>query len=140
MTNSDTRRVALVAGGSGIVGHSVAMELKRQGCSVRALARRPITGIETITVDLTNRDAVAAALRAANDTTHLFYAALSPDPNLSVEAERNGQMLGNLLDGLNAVGAPLTRVVSYEGFKIYPVGTMLRSFQTSWWEMSLAIR
>jgi nucleoside-diphosphate-sugar epimerase len=51
MTNSGTRRVALVAGGSGIVGHSVAMELKRQGWSVRALKRRPITGIETITVD-----------------------------------------------------------------------------------------
>jgi nucleoside-diphosphate-sugar epimerase len=121
MTNSDTRRVALVAGGSGIVGHSVARELKRQGGKVRALARRPITGIETITVDLTNRDAIAAALRSANDTTHLFYAALSPDPNLSIEAERNGQMLGNLLDGLNTVGAPLARVVSYEGFKIYGI-------------------
>lgn len=121
MTNSETRRVALLAGGSGIVGHSVAMELKRQGWSVRALARRPISGIEAITVDLTNRDAIAAALRPANDTTHLFYAALSPDPNLSVEAERNGQMLGNLLDGLNTVGAPLRRVVSYEGFKIYGI-------------------
>jgi uncharacterized protein YbjT (DUF2867 family) len=42
VTNSGTRRVALVAGGSGIVGHSVAMELKRHGWSVRALARRPI--------------------------------------------------------------------------------------------------
>jgi nucleoside-diphosphate-sugar epimerase len=121
MTNSDTRSVALVAGGSGIVGHSVAMELKRQGWSVRALARRPISGIETVTVDLTNRDAIAAALKAAYDTTHLFYAALSPDPNLSVEAERNGQMLGNLLDGLNLVGVPLRRVVSYEGFKIYGI-------------------
>jgi len=55
MTNSDTRRIALVAGGSGIVGRSVAMELKRQGWRVRALARRPISGIETITLDLTNR-------------------------------------------------------------------------------------
>jgi nucleoside-diphosphate-sugar epimerase len=121
MMDSDVRRVALVTGGSGIVGHSVAVELKRQGWRVRALARRPIAGIETITVDITDRDAIAAALRPANDTTHLFYAALSPDPNLSVEAERNGQMLGNLLDGLNTVGAPLTRVVSYEGFKIYGI-------------------
>src|SRR5882672_232773 len=121
MMSSGTQCVALVAGGSGIVGHSVAMELKRQGWKVRALARRPITGIETITVDLTNRDAIAAALRPANDTTHLFYAALSPDPNLSVEAERNGLMLGNLLDGLSTVEAPLRRVVSYEGFKIYGI-------------------
>ncbi|WP_426435492.1 SDR family oxidoreductase [Bradyrhizobium genosp. P] len=121
MTDSGTHRVALVAGGSGIVGHSVAMELKRQGWIVRALARRPIAEIETITVDLTNGDAIAAAVRPANDTTHLFYAALNPDPNLSVEAERNGQMLGNLLDGLTTVGAPLRRVVSYEGFKIYGI-------------------
>jgi nucleoside-diphosphate-sugar epimerase len=121
MTNRDMQSVALVAGGSGIVGHSVAMELKRQGWRVRALARRPTTGTETITVDLTNRDAIAASLRSARDTTHLFYAALSQDSNLSVEAERNGQMLGNLLDGLNTVGAPLRRVVSYEGFKIYGI-------------------
>src|SRR5258708_1774185 len=121
MTTSDKRRIALVAGGSGIVGHSVAMELRRQDWKVRTLARRPITGIETITVDLTNRDAIVAALRPANDTTHLFYAALNPDPNLFVEAERNGLMLGNLLDGLNTIGAPLRRVVSYEGFKIYGI-------------------
>jgi nucleoside-diphosphate-sugar epimerase len=121
MTNRDMQSVALVAGASGIVGHSVAMELKRQGWRVRALARRPTTGTETITVDLTNQDAIAASLRSANDTTHLFYAALSQDSNLSVEAERNGQMLGNLLDGLNTVGAPLRRVVSYEGFKIYGI-------------------
>jgi nucleoside-diphosphate-sugar epimerase len=110
VTNSGTRRVALVAGGSGIVGHSVAMELKRHSWRVRVLARRPIIGVETITVDLINRDAIAAAVRPANDTTHLFYAALSPDSDLSVAAERNGQMLGNLLDGLNTVGAPLRRV------------------------------
>ena len=42
MTTSGTRCVALIAGGSGIVGHSVATELKRQGWSVRALARQPV--------------------------------------------------------------------------------------------------
>jgi hypothetical protein len=31
MAINDTKGVALVAGGSGIVGHSVAMELKGQG-------------------------------------------------------------------------------------------------------------
>ena len=80
-----------------------------------------VARIETITVDLTDRDAIVAAVRATSDTTHLFYAALSPDSNPSVEAERNGQMLGNLLDGLNTVGAPLRRVISYEGFKIYGI-------------------
>src|ERR1700740_1350271 len=100
MAVQDTKRVALVAGGSGIVGHSVAAELKRQGWRVRALARRPVKGIDTITADLTDRRAAATAIELANDTTHLFYAALSQDANLAVEAERNGKMLGNLLDGL----------------------------------------
>jgi nucleoside-diphosphate-sugar epimerase len=121
MTINDSKGVALVAGGSGIVGHSVATELKRQGWSVRALARRPVNGTVTITVDLTDRGATAIALKAADDTTHLFYAALSQDPNLAIEAERNGRMLGNILDGLEAVGAPLQRVVGYEGFKIYGI-------------------
>ncbi|HEX9466409.1 MAG TPA: SDR family oxidoreductase [Alphaproteobacteria bacterium] len=111
----------LVAGGSGIVGHAVVRELKRQGGTVRTLARRPIAGMETIAVDLTDPEATASALRSAADTTHLFYAALSQDPDLAVEAERNGRMLGNLLDGLEAVRAPLQRVVSYEGFKIYGI-------------------
>jgi len=95
MATNDTKGVALVAGGSGIVGHSVAMELKEQGCKVRALARRPVKGIDTIAVDLTDRSATAASLALASDTTHLFCAALCPDPNLSIDAERNGRMLGN---------------------------------------------
>jgi hypothetical protein len=53
--------------------------------------------------------------------THVFYAALSPDSDLSVEAARNAAMLGSVLDGLEAVGAPLERVVIYQGFKIYGI-------------------
>ena len=121
MTTGNTQRVALVAGGSGIVGHAVAAELKRQGWTVRALARRPIDGMDTIPVDLTDREATASTLKSTADTTHLFYAALSQDPDLAVEAERNGRMLGNVLDGLEAARAPLQRVVSYEGFKIYGI-------------------
>lgn len=115
------KRVALVAGGSGIVGRAVAAELKRQGWTVRALARRPIDGMDTIAVDLTDGEATVSALKGAASTTHLFYAALCQDPDLAVEAERNGRMLSNVLDGLEAAAAPLQRVVSYEGFKIYGI-------------------
>ncbi len=121
MTIGNTDRVALVAGGSGIVGHAVAAELQRQGWTVRTLARRPIEGMDTIPVDLTDREATKSALEEAANTTHLFYAALSQDPDLAGEAERNGRMLGNVLDGLEAAGAPLRRVVSYQGFKIYGI-------------------
>jgi nucleoside-diphosphate-sugar epimerase len=51
----------------------------------------------------------------------VFYAALAPDPDLATEAARNAAMLGNLLDGLEAAGAPLQRVIIYQGFKIYGI-------------------
>ncbi|WP_207459694.1 SDR family oxidoreductase [Azospirillum sp. SYSU D00513] len=120
MTTSSSR-VALVAGAGGIIGHAVCHELKAQGWRVRALARRALAGFESVTADLTDAEATARALATARDTTHVFYAALSPDPDLATEAERNGRMLGNLLDGLESNGAPLRRVVIYQGFKIYGI-------------------
>lgn len=117
--HTQTSRAALVVGAGGIIGHSVMHELRRQGWTVRALDRKPIDGVETVVADLTDAAAVAAALAAAADTTHMFYAALSPDPDLGIEAARNAGMLGNVLDGLDAVAPNLQRVVIYQGFKIY---------------------
>ncbi len=112
---------ALVAGAAGIIGHAVMRELKDQGWTVRGLSRRPLDGYSSIQADLTDADSTAAALRDAADTTHLFYAALAPDPDLATEAARNAGMLATLLDGLEAAGAPLQRVVIYQGFKIYGI-------------------
>lgn len=112
---------ALVAGAAGIIGDAVIRELDGNGWTVRGLSRRPLRGHASIRADLTDADATAAALRDAKDTTHLFYAALAPDPDLGTEATRNAAMLGNLLDGLEAAGAPLQRVIIYQGFKIYGI-------------------
>lgn len=113
------RKTALVVGANGIIGHAVAQELKREGWRVRALDRRPVAGTETLQADLVDAQAVAFALQAARDTTHVFYAAFSPDPDLALEAQRNARMLGNVLDGLEQVDSALERVVIYQGFKIY---------------------
>jgi nucleoside-diphosphate-sugar epimerase len=121
MTPAQGKDVALVAGGAGIVGNAVAAHLKQLGWTVRVIGRRNVAGMETIPVDLTDPGATASAMREARDTTHLFYAALNKDADLSVEAERNGRMLANLLDGLEDANAPLERVISYEGFKIYGI-------------------
>jgi nucleoside-diphosphate-sugar epimerase len=112
---------ALVAGAAGIIGDAVLRELDANGWAVRGLSRRPLSEHASIQADLTDAQATAAALHEARDTTHLFYAALSPDPDLATEATRNAAMLGNLLDGLEAAGAPLQRVIIYQGFKIYGI-------------------
>lgn len=116
-----TQPVALVAGANGIIGNATAHELQRQGWRVRALGRNDVAGFETLRVDLTDAAATRQALLAAADTTHVFYASLSPDPDLATEATRNAGMLSALLDGLEAASAPLRRVVIYQGFKIYGI-------------------
>jgi nucleoside-diphosphate-sugar epimerase len=113
---------ALVAGANGIIGKALMQELRgRPGWRARALSRRPHGSADAIAGDLTDAGAIRAALAPAADTTHLFYAALAPQPDLAEEDRVNGAMLRNLLDGLEAVGAPLERVVLYQGAKVYGV-------------------
>ena len=113
---------ALVVGASGIIGNAVVRELQgRADWQVRALPRTFVDGVETIKADLLDAEVTARALEAARDTTHVFYAALKGGADLLDEERINGAMLRNLLDGLKAVGAPLQRVVHYQGAKVYGV-------------------
>lgn len=117
-----TKYSALVVGASGIIGHAVVRELNnRPDWQVRAMPRTFVDGVETVKADLTDAAATAKALEAARDTTHVFYAALKGGKDLADEEAINGGMLRNLLDGLKAVGAPLQRVVHYQGAKVYGV-------------------
>lgn len=114
--------IALVAGASGIIGKALIEELHLlPEWEARALSRRKQSSGQTVVCDLSDADATRAALRTAVDTTHLFYAAYAPGGGLAQEDAVNGAMLRNLLDGLEAVGAPLRRVVLYQGAKIYGV-------------------
>ena len=117
-----TQYRALVVGASGIIGNAVVRELKgRPEWRVRAMPRTFVEGVESIKVDLTDAEATRQALEAARDTTHVFYAALKGGNGLLDEERINGGMLRNLLDGLKSVGAPLQRVVHYQGAKVYGV-------------------
>jgi nucleoside-diphosphate-sugar epimerase len=116
-------QVALVVGSSGIIGNALA-ELLRADADrkVRIMQRSARDDFEVVPADLTDAHVTREALRRAADTTHVFYAALKPSPDrLAEEARVNGDMLRNLLDGLKAVGAPLQRVVHYQGAKVYGV-------------------
>lgn len=117
-----TQRIALVAGARGIIGKALVEELaSNDSWEVRGLSRNPAGAVETIAVDLLDAQVTAQALAAADDTTHLFYAAYAPRNDLAEEDAVNAAMLRNLLDGLSHVGAPLERVVLYQGAKIYGV-------------------
>jgi len=116
------KHTALVVGASGIIGNAVAAELKnRPDWKVRALPRTFVDGVDTIKADLLDARATLEALKAAGDTTHVFYAALKGGRDLAEEEAINAAMLRNLLDGLKAAGAPLARVVHYQGAKVYGV-------------------
>ncbi|MBW5412050.1 SDR family oxidoreductase [Pseudomonas sp. MAG002Y] len=115
-------KVALVVGASGIIGNAVVETLAEDPeWRVRAVRRTFVPNVETIDLDLTDANATAQALSQAGDTTHVFYAALRPDSSLAKEADINGAMLRNLLDGLKSAGAKLQRVVHYQGAKVYGV-------------------
>jgi nucleoside-diphosphate-sugar epimerase len=116
------QKVALVAGASGVIGSGLVDELSvRPDWRTRVLATKPVAGLESIAVDLQDAKSAAKALQAASDVTHVFYAAYRARPDFAAEVAVNGPMLENLLDGLKNVGAPLERVVLYQGAKVYGV-------------------
>ncbi|MCU1761117.1 NAD(P)H-binding protein [Pseudomonas sp. 14P_8.1_Bac3] len=117
-----TKHVALVVGSSGIIGSALVEALVSSAdWTVRALRKTSVAGVQTIDCDLSDPQGTQAALVAAADTTHVFYAALQADPDLARESELNAAMLRNVLDGLKAAGAALKRVVHYQGAKVYGV-------------------
>lgn len=110
--------VALVAGAGGIIGKALLEEIARTA-GWRAVALSRSKG--DIVADLNDAEASRAALAGAGDVTHVFYAAYGPGGGLAEEDRRNSTMLRNLLDGLEAVRAPIERVVLYQGAKVYGV-------------------
>lgn len=115
-----TPNIALVVGASGIIGNAVVKALAgHQAWTVRALRNSIVPNVATIDCDLTDPAATALALRAAADTTHVFYAAYQPHADAAAEATLNRAMLASVLDGLRGAGAPLQRVVHYQGAKVY---------------------
>lgn len=135
MTSPGVVRQALVAGASGIIGRGVIDALQAApGWEATRLSTRGLPDGRSIAADLLDREATAQALQAAAGTTHLLYAAYRAQPDFVAEVAVNGPMLENLLDGLRQVGAPLQRVVLYQGAKVY--GVHLGAVQAPFYEDS----
>jgi nucleoside-diphosphate-sugar epimerase len=133
MRSNRVTNVALVAGAGGIIGKALLEEIARtpewQGIALSRSAGNAgsshadtdDTDTRRIAADLSDAAATRTALADARDVTHVFYAAYGPGGGLAEEDRRNSAMLRNLLDALEAAGAPVQRVVLYQGAKVYGV-------------------
>lgn len=122
-------KTVIVAGATGVVGRAAAERFAASGdWQVIALSRRPIPAAPNLTplaVDLTDREAAAAALSALPEVTHAVYAALYELPGLVAgwtapeQMETNRAMFANFLDPLAASAPGLRHVSILQGAKAY---------------------
>jgi len=121
---STSRKTALVIGATGIIGRTIAEELAGGDWNIIAVSQSgaPVPGAQTsISADLLNRQAALERLAGAKDATHLFYAAYAPRASFVEEAEPNLALLMNSIEGVEAAGAKLERVILITGAKYYGV-------------------
>lgn len=112
----------LLAGARGVVGQAALAAFVAAGWRVTTLSRSlrsPWEGPH-IGVDLRDADAVTEAGKDVfGSVTHIFYAALKPNPDPAVEANINAAMMENLVNAVRGAGAPLERIMFIQGGKVY---------------------
>ena len=122
ITGAPSRRVALIAGASGLIGRRIAERLLAAGgWEVIGLARRPpaAQALRSIGVDLADLDDCRRKLAGLAMVTHVFYAARFDHPEGRPEpADTNATMLANLVATLDPI-ARLVHVHAVHGSKYY---------------------
>lgn len=111
---------ALVVGASGIIGGAVAAQLVEEGWTVKGLARGAVAlpGVEAISADLRDADALAAALKDV-DPDAVFIATWLRQSTEAENIRVNGAMVANLLSALRGPGAKRRHVALVTGLKHY---------------------
>ena len=126
------RKVALVAGATGVVGRNLLRYLIGLGdWTVVAVSRRTpdLTGdFEHVPVDLLDPDDCRQKLGRDRGITHVFFAAYVEKPSWAEQVAPNLTMLINLLDAIEPVSRRLAHVNLMEGTKWY--GSHLGPFKT----------
>ncbi|MGZ5708312.1 MAG: SDR family oxidoreductase [Burkholderiales bacterium] len=127
-----TKRKALIAGATGVVGRNLLRHLLRTGeWEVVALSRRTpdIEGAYAhIGVDLMNAAECKAKLGRLSDVTHIFFAALAATRDLAQAAIDNLALLRNLDETVEPVAGGLEHIHAMHGTKWY--GMHLGPFKT----------
>jgi nucleoside-diphosphate-sugar epimerase len=111
---------ALVVGVTGISGGNLARRLLDDGWHVSGLCRNPSgleDGIEPLSADLEDAEAVASAVRGTAPT-HVFFTTWSRCATEAENCEVNGRMLRNLLDA-TAAEKSVHHVALVTGLKHY---------------------
>ena len=124
------QRHLLIVGASGVIGSGAVKHFSgRPGWQVTAVSRRrPIVGDDSVfthvVVDLSDRDACAAAVAKMPPVTEMIYAAVAETPGLVAGwfdtelMEANGRMFANILDPV-AAGGSLRHLSLLQGVKAY---------------------
>ena len=127
-----SKKIALIAGASGIVGQNLASLLVEQGdWDVLGLARRAVQlpGVTAVSADLQDPVSLQSAL-AEYKPTHVFLTTWLRQPTEAENIRVNGGMVRNLLDELSGKGsvehvALVTGLKHYLGpFESYGKGTL----------------
>jgi nucleoside-diphosphate-sugar epimerase len=126
-----SQKTVLVVGVSGLIGHAAAEQFALDpGWHVVGVSRRipgDLPGVTLQSLDLSDRSSCLAKIGSLSEVTHVVYAAVDEAPGLVAgwfderSIARNEAMLRNVLDGLQAAGAPLQHVTLLQGSKAYGV-------------------
>ncbi|TCZ30653.1 SDR family oxidoreductase [Pantoea agglomerans] len=130
MKTTQDKKVALVAGASGIVGQQLSQALVADHWQVKALTHRSdsaVSGTEVIAVDLRDSQQCQQRLASLTDVTHIFYSAWLNASDWGTMVGPNLAMLQNLVQIMEDV-APLEHVSLMQGYKVY--GAHLGRFKT----------
>ena len=130
MAQTQGKKVALVAGATGIVGSQLIKTLREQQWQVIGLTRQPAAhsdDIPLINANLLDAQQSAHALAPLNQVTHIFYSAWLNAASWREMVEPNVTMLRNLVSNMENI-APLRSVSLMQGYKVY--GAHLGPFKT----------
>ena len=120
----------LVAGATGLVGRAAMEHFARRGVKTTALSRRrpwDTYGADWLSVDLADTAACAGALAGLTDVTQVVFAALHEEADLVAgwledrHVRRNGEMLRNLVEAIDAASPALRNITILQGPKAYGV-------------------
>src|SRR5689334_5565678 len=126
------RKVALVAGATGIIGRGIVEHLSGlDDWEVIAMSRSAPdyqSKGRFVSADMLESGDCRDKLGGLGDVTHLFFAAYREMPTEAERVEVNGAMLRNVVEAIEAAAPGLRRIVLMQGTKYY--GCHLGPFKT----------